>query len=148
MAQVVITLFEARRDEIRLTQLGKRLDQSANEIYQFDATTLRFTYVNASAQCNLQYPLDDLLRLTPVDIKPAYTAAQFDALLAPLRAGRQTEAVFETEHQRRDGLRYPVEVRLQLYAQEHPPVFVAVLNDITQRKAAETALRKKKNAPK
>jgi len=47
---------------------------------------------------------------------------------------------FESVHRRKDGSLYPVEVRLQLSSAESPPVFVAIVQDITARKHAEARL--------
>jgi len=49
--------------------------------------------------------------------------------------------VFETLHKRKDGTIYPVEIRLQLMANETPQVFIAVIQDITQRKRAEEKIK-------
>jgi len=47
---------------------------------------------------------------------------------------------FVTSHRRKDGSRYPVEVRLQLSRAEQPPLFVAIVQDISERKRAEERL--------
>ncbi|MDP9309717.1 MAG: PAS domain S-box protein [Chloroflexota bacterium] len=130
-----------KRAESLSARLGRVLDQSSNEIYIFDATTLRYIQANQGARHNLGYTMDELAALTPLDLKPAYTAPQFDQLLAPLRNGEREQIVFETLHQRKAGTRYPVEVRLQLSHAEEPPVFVAITQDITARVRSEAALR-------
>jgi PAS domain-containing protein len=48
---------------------------------------------------------------------------------------------FVTVHQRRDGTHYPVEVHLQFFDRGGDQVFLAVIQDITERKRAEEALR-------
>ena len=48
---------------------------------------------------------------------------------------------FETVHRRKDGSEYPVEVHLQLFADESPAVFVAIILDITIRKVPESQVR-------
>jgi diguanylate cyclase (GGDEF)-like protein/PAS domain S-box-containing protein len=121
-------------------RLGRILDSSSNEIYVFDAQTLRFTQVNEGARRNLGYDMEELRQMTPLDLKPDFDRARFDALIAPLRDGTQEVLVFETAHRRKDGSRYPVEVRLQLSRNEHPPVFMAIILDITERKHAEERL--------
>ncbi len=121
-------------------RLGRILDSSANEIYVFDAATLRFTQVNAGACRNLGYGMDELRTMTPLDLKPEFDRARFDALIAPLRDGTQEVLVFETVHRRKDGTRYPVEVRLQLSRTEAPPVFVAIILDISERRRTEERL--------
>lgn len=133
-------ITERRLAEDRAARLGRILERSSNEIYVFDAATLRFTQVNQGALKNLGYTLDELRQLTPVDIKPAFTPGQFRELIEPLRRGDEEMLTFETEHKRKDGSLYPVEVRLQLSSVEAPPVFVAIISDITERRQAQERL--------
>ena len=78
--------------------------------------------------------------MTPVDIKPGLSAADFDLLLAPLRKGDSPKINFETVHQRADGTCYPVDVHLQLTRRDGHSVFLAVILDISARKQAEDQL--------
>lgn len=140
----VLTDITARRhNEALATRLGRIIDQSFNEIFVFDAETLRFIHVNKGGIANIGYSLDELRRLTPPDIKPDFTPERFRALVQPLRDGERETLVFETRHQRKDGTLYDVEISLQLMADEMPPVFAAVIQDITARKQAEAALRER-----
>ncbi len=138
---VVNDVTERKHTENLMARLGRILDHTSNEIYVFDAETLRFTQANKGACRNLGYSLDELKRLTPADLKPVYDHQSFEELIRPLRAGEQDSITFETVHRRKDGTHYPVEVRLQLSHQESPPVFVAVVQDIAERKASQDALR-------
>jgi diguanylate cyclase (GGDEF)-like protein/PAS domain S-box-containing protein len=106
----------------------------------FNADSLRFDQVNQGALRNLGYTLEEMQALTPLDLKPEIGAAQFEALLEPLRSGSQEVVTLDTRHRRKDGSLYPVEVRLQLSRTEHPPVFVAIVQDISARKDAESRL--------
>ncbi|MBA2490429.1 MAG: EAL domain-containing protein [Gammaproteobacteria bacterium] len=116
------------------------LDQSFNEIYIFDANTLRFTYANAGACRNLQYSLEELKRLTVADVKPEFTVREYARLLEPLRSGRNAVVVLETVHQRKNGTRYPVDVRVQLCRTEQGPSFICIMNDVTERREIQEAL--------
>ncbi|MEO5919393.1 MAG: EAL domain-containing protein, partial [Candidatus Limnocylindrales bacterium] len=107
----------------------------------FDAETLRFSEANAGALHDLGYSIEELRELTPLDLKPEFTRARFVKLLAPLAAGKRDQVAFETIHRRKDGSTYPVEVRVDLPPGERPPVFVAIVQDITERATAETVLR-------
>ena len=122
--------------EAQQTRLARLLDELSSEIYVFDAETLRFSGANAGALRNLDYSLDELRELTPLDLKPEHTPASFAELLTPLRTGARDQVAFETTHRRKDGSTYPVEVRLHLRATETPPTFVSVIQDITERVAA------------
>jgi signal transduction histidine kinase len=80
------------------------------------------------------YDIEELRTMTPLDIKPEFTPEQFENQLQPLRSGEQDVVVFETVHKRKNGSFYNVEVHLQLMREETPPVFVAIIQDITERK--------------
>ncbi|WP_239190909.1 Tar ligand binding domain-containing protein [Candidatus Nitrotoga sp. HW29] len=120
-----------------LTRLGRVLDESSNEIYVFDAQTLHFTMVNAEAQRNLGYTMDELKGLTVLDLEPNLTHNLFEQRISLLRLGKQDVVIYEAEHQRKDKSIYPIEVRLHLPAKEYPPVFVAIIQNITERKNIE-----------
>lgn len=139
--------FKAEGEIVRMvgpatdTRLGKIIEQSINEIYVFDAKTLLFCETNRGARENLGYTIDELLQLTPLDIKPEFTQDRFEKLIDPLRSGTEEKIVFETVHRRKDGSTYDVEVHVQLMLTETPPVFVAFILDVTERKIAERELR-------
>jgi len=122
-------------------RLGKILNSSANEIYVFDTKTLHFVQVNQGACENLGYTMEELTKLTPLDLKPEFTPETFEFLVKPLRDGTTPVVVFETLHKRKDTTLYPVEVRLELSHAEQQPLFVAVIQDVTTRKSAENLLR-------
>jgi len=58
------------KKEERVFDLSTVLEDSLNEIYIFDASDLSFIQVNKGARQNLGYSMDELLQMTPVDIKP------------------------------------------------------------------------------
>jgi len=121
-------------------RLGTIVDHSINEVYIFTRDDLRFIQVNKGALRNLGYGWDELSEMTPYDIKPQYTEQEFRAAIAPLLSGEQEQLFFETTHQRKDGSTYPVEVRLQLSAMGDDQVFVAMIVDTTEQKAAESRI--------
>lgn len=132
---------ERHKAEQTITRLGRILDQSANEVFIIDATSLQFVQVNRGARRNLGYATEEITALGPLDIVPSATRDWLLRRLEPLRRRPSETAVFETFLQRKDGSRYPVEFRLQYAAQERPPVYVGVAQDITARKRTEQALQ-------
>jgi len=129
---------ELSRDAMESSnRLGRILDQSVNEIYVFTVDSLQFVQVNRGACQNLGYTEQELRSMTPYDIKPEYDEQSFRAAIRPLLTGEKKQMLFETRHQRKDGSIYPVEVRLQLSRAGESPLFVAMIMDITERKAAE-----------
>ncbi len=130
-------ITERKNKEILTQQLGSLLQSSFNEIYIFNADSLHFIHVSDGAHKNLGYSLDELKQMTAVDIKPLFTLESFERMVAPLRSGEQLLLNVETIHQRKDGTTYPVELRVQLM-QGEPPLFMAIVQDITEKKRAES----------
>jgi PAS domain S-box-containing protein len=122
--------------------LGRILEASINEIYIFALDTLKFRQVNQGARENLGYSMDELLEMTPVDIKPEFTAEKFEEVIVPLRDGRAQRLDFTTVHQRKDGSTYPVQVYLQVSDRELEPVFVAIIQDITDQQKARSEIER------
>lgn len=135
-------ITERKQAEATVARLVRVLDETTNEIYLFREDSLRFVSANGGALRSLGYTMEEMLALTPLDIKPEFTAETFARLLAPLRSGRRANLSFETVHRRKDGSTYPVEVRLHLSRTEEPALFVAVILDINERKQAEQAVRR------
>jgi PAS domain S-box-containing protein len=137
MAELESTLADLHRERAARGRLATAFEESSDEIYVFDAASLRFLETNSAARRNLGYTMEELAALTPLDLKPEFTPDSFAVLIEPLGAGRRHQLVFETVHRRKDGSLYPVEVRLQLSAAESPPVFIAVVVDTTERRRVE-----------
>ncbi len=134
-----ITELKETRDHLSL--FGNILDDSLNEIYIFDATTLRFLQVNRGGRENLGYSMEELSALTPVDLKPECSYESFWELVSPLLHGTKNLDSFTTVHRRKNGSDYPVEVHVHLSRVVTPPVFVAVIIDITNRREVEEEAR-------
>ncbi|MET0105286.1 MAG: PAS domain S-box protein [Sedimenticola sp.] len=133
-------ITQLKQAEDRATRLGRIVERSLNEVYVFDADSFRFIEVNHGARTNLGYEMDELRNLTPLDIKPEFTLESFNKLVRPLRSEKRDVVIFETVHKRKDGSLYNVEVHLQLLQEETPPVFVAIIQDITERKRMQDLL--------
>ncbi len=136
-------IAERGHAESAITRLGRILEHSSNEIYVADARTMCFILVNEGARRNLGYTMDELAGLSPLDLKPGETRDHIKAQLAPLREGRADRLTLETVHRRKDGSAYPVELQIQFFAEENPPVFVSFGRDLTLQKQAHAALRKR-----
>ena len=123
---------------------GRLLSTSYDEIYVFDAQTLKFVQVSHGALDNLGYSIEEMKQLTAVNIKPELNEKEFKDLIQPLLNHETNMSVFRTVHQRKNGSRYPVEVRLQYAAHETPPVFIAIILDISdQLRSQENEIRLK-----
>jgi PAS domain S-box-containing protein len=133
------TAERAAEQELRL--LTDTISASLNEIYLFDAESLAFRFVNDGALRNLGYSPREIRKLTPLDLKPEISPERFAEIVRPLRTGEAPVVTFETVHRRADGSLYPVEVHLQLFDRPEEKLFLAVIQDITERRKSEAALR-------
>ncbi|MEE9355740.1 MAG: EAL domain-containing protein [Methylococcaceae bacterium] len=134
-------ITDKKRIEEQAQSLGNVLDRSLNEIYIFDANSLKFIHVNKGALKNIGYSLLEMQTLTPLDIKPEFSPERFADTIRPLRQGRQEIATFKTVHRRKDRTLYPVEVHLQLQTYQGIPAFAAIIMDISVQQITQTALR-------
>lgn len=130
-------ITERKRAEDALTTLGRIVEASLNEIYIFDAATLKFVQVNRGGRENLGYTMEELREMTPLDLKPSFDKAGFDALVAPLKSGEVGKVDFESRHRRKDGTYYDVELALQLADYRGISCIVAIALDTTWRKELE-----------
>jgi PAS domain S-box-containing protein len=126
-----------KEEEQRARSLSTLVEGSLNEVYVFGAESMQFVYVNHAAQRNMGYSMDELSRMSPLDIKPNISLEYFDALTADLRSGAQQKTVFVTDHARKDGSRYPIEIHLEKIAFEGRPAFAAIGLDVSARKSME-----------
>ena len=132
------------RSENRLKSLAEIVDQSVNEIYVSDATTYRVLEANQASRNNLGYSSDEMNQLAPWDFVQGLNRENIEELIEPLRDGTKDCQIFEIEHIRKDGSTYPVRTQLQFMGAQTPPVFVAIVEDITE--LAETEAEKNRFA--
>lgn len=128
----------ARASRNRLAQI---VEESANEIFVANADTYLMLDVNRAARENLGYSREESLQLGPWDFVVGLTLEGIESLIEPLRKGTIDTQVFESVHRRKDGTTYPVAVHLQLMASQKPPVYVAIVQDITHRKYQEETIK-------
>ncbi len=122
------------------SQFGCAVENAHQEVFMFEADTLKFTTVNKGARVNLGYDIAELRELTPVDIKPEFSQLDFDTYIEQLRTGSVPKLKFETKHERKDGSTYPASIRLELHNDSN--MFIAFVEDITERRKLEKALAK------
>jgi len=124
---------EQKKIEATNLRLARIIEDSINEIFVFNAETLKFHEVNASACRNTGYTVEEMAELTPLDLKPEFTLEQFEDMIAPLRSGEQDHIRLQTIHRRKDGSHYDVEIVLQQIKNDKQSVFAAIIEDITER---------------
>ena len=135
-------ITQRKKTEEEIAHLAKIFDESLNEIYVFDAETLRFINVNPGATEKTGYTAEELKQLTPVDLKPEFTEASFRKLIAPLIRDKHKKIQFETIHQRKDGSTYPVDVHVQASTIDNRDICAAIILDISDKKDYTQKLEK------
>jgi len=122
-------------------RLGRIVEDASSEAFIFSGRDFRFRLVNRGARDNLGYTIDELRYLTPWDIKPHISEAQFLDMVQPLLTGEVPRLFYETVHRRKNGTTYEVDVSLQFFADDPAPVFYASIRDISIHTQVEEALR-------
>lgn len=100
----------------------------------------RLRFVNDTASRNTGYAREELLGMTVADIDPSsVTRDDRRHLWEQLDKGQSIEV--ESEHVRKNGTRYPVQVHLSAVTLNGEPIILATAFDISERKRTEQALR-------
>jgi len=139
---LVIDISVRKKAEQELRHWANIFNESLNEIFIFDSETLLFIDVNKGALYNIGYTLEELKKMTPVDIKPKYNREQFLKEIEPLMIGSSDKLKFNTTHKRKDGTTYPVEVHMQKSSTGESETLVAIILDITEQEKYTQKLEK------
>jgi diguanylate cyclase (GGDEF)-like protein/PAS domain S-box-containing protein len=137
---LIENLLELKKQESLSNRLNHILDKTSNEVYAFDCDDHKFKLSNSTALKNLGYEEEEFEMIYPQDIWRDFTQDKLEELIAPLRSGVQGFIKFQTNHLRKDGTSYPVEIRLQFLSDGIPPLYLAIVNDDTYRKNMEETL--------
>ena len=130
--------------QAELADFKATVDQTLDCVFMFDADSLQFFYVNQGASKQVGYSHDELMGMTPLDIKPDFDELRLRSLLAPLRGDSESSLTFETIHRHKDGHDIHVEIFLQYIARENSAGhFIAIVRDIDVRKKNEQNFRKR-----
>jgi len=122
------------RREKELSRFKTTLDLTMDCVFMFDPRTLKFIYANKGALAQLGYGYDEMMCMTPFDIKPDYGESEFHQFIQPMIDGEKNTVNFETVHEHKDGTRIPVEIFLQyIKPQDDAPRFVAIVRDASKR---------------
>ncbi len=135
---VMHDVTESRRASRVAREALTTLDATEDGAFIFDPQTLRFRYVNEGAAQQTGYTREELLCMTPVDIKPEFTEARFREFVEPMIRGELPSVHFTTVHRRKNGRDVPVEINLQYIDPAGEQArFIAVVRDVTERQRAQ-----------
>ncbi|HXU94642.1 MAG TPA: PAS domain S-box protein, partial [Gallionella sp.] len=131
-----ITERKGMEEELRLKE--RVLDQAREGVYLIDDHA-RFVYVNDEACRALGYSREELLGMGVQDIDHAYSVEDSNAV--GRRSQEEGSFAFETQHRRRDGSLFPVEIQASALEYQGKHLGLALARDISERKQAERQLK-------
>ena len=134
-------ITERMQAEKSLRLFRMLVDQSNDALYVIDPETYRFIDVNGRACLDLGYSREALCPCGSTISTPG-----LDGLAKVENELRYSgSAIFESFHRRKDGSTFPVEISIKQVNLDR--IYrVAVARDITERKRAETALRRSEDS--
>ncbi|UMZ73999.1 SpoIIE family protein phosphatase [Natranaerofaba carboxydovora] len=151
--EYIFDITERKRTEKSLIRFRNALDSSGDSIFIIAYPSFRLIDVNKTACIELGYEKEELLSLKFFDIKPYMSKEEiidkFKEVMncsIDIREGYQgvgCAETFETQHLRKDGSVFPVEVSIHvsdMTSESNELLFVATARDITERKEAELKL--------
>ncbi len=137
MLGVVQDITDRKRGEESLALFRSLIDYASDAIEVVDPATGRILDVNERACRTHGYTREEYLALTIADIDPLVARRSWEqARDGLLQAGSR---VIESQHRRKDGSVFPVEINLT-YIRLQRDYIVAVVRDITARKKLEADL--------
>lgn len=120
------------------SQLEDLLNNTSNEIYTLDPTTLQFADMNPRALKNLEYESNEITQLKSMDIIRDIDPKEFEGWIALLRSRERKEIKFNAIHRRKGGSFYPVKTQLKLDYIESSPIVIGIVQDISEIKEIES----------
>jgi PAS domain S-box-containing protein len=136
LADLVVAVMEAGRRTRLLNWFGLLLDNISDEILILDPETLLYLHANRTAQEHLGHTVDEMRRLTPMDVTHDPDRPKFEGYVARLRGG-EPFVTFEGRRRHASGEEYPVEARWQLLRTGGKPVVLSIVQDVTERRKIE-----------
>ncbi len=127
-------ITESKKAEEKFELTRALIDNSADAIHVVDPVTARFLDVNERACRALGYAREEHLALTVFDVVVGVDRARFDEAFK--QAKKTGHLTVESQHRRKDGSIYPVEVSLTPVTLGREYLLV-VVRDITERKLAD-----------
>ncbi len=136
-SQVALAI-ERTRAQAQQRLMTSAMDHAIDPVFGLDHRG-RFIFVNRAACASLGYTKADLLGMHVWEIDPSVSQAHWPTRWIGLRqAGANRE---ETLHRRKDGSEFPVEISSTFLPSEGQDVVFTHVRNITERRAAEAALR-------
>jgi diguanylate cyclase (GGDEF)-like protein/PAS domain S-box-containing protein len=132
--------LQRKQREEELRRFRTAMDVSEDMIWLIDPVRMSVIDVNDTACRKLGYGQEELLRIAPQDII-SMSGEELSGIYDRLIQGGEGDTAVGW-YRRKDGSRFPVEAFRRAVQSEGSHVIVAVVRDVTQRRAAEEELRR------
>jgi rsbT co-antagonist protein RsbR len=136
---IITDITEQRQaeEQLRMTQFA--VDKAADSVFLIRADA-RFAYVNDMVCQALGYTREELLTMGVDDVDPMFPMEQWNTFWEDIK--QHTSTRIETQHRRKDGTTFPVEVRLNFFTYRNQEYMYAFARDITESQQKEKELRR------
>ncbi|UMZ74342.1 PAS domain S-box protein [Natranaerofaba carboxydovora] len=133
-----IDITERKKTEKSLIRFRNALDSSADNIFIIDYPSFKLLDVNKTACIELGYSKNELLELTPFDIKSKISNEELKEKF--YQSMKYSDVTFETYHCRKDGNVFPIEISIRYSDLPYEKWFVVTSRNISERKKVEEKL--------
>ncbi len=132
---------QRKQREEELRRFRTAMDVSEDMIWLIDPVRMKVIDVNDTVCRKLGYAREELLGMDPQDIV-SISREELSRIYVRLMEGGEGDTAVGGLYRRKDGSRFPVEVFRRSVPSEGSYVIVAVVRDVTERRAAEEELRR------
>jgi len=126
--------------ESQNNELAAIVQNTTVEIYVLDTVTLQYLYANNGALKSLGYTLEELKKLTIMDINPEITLEEIEIFRQYLE-NISPELTNLSKHRRKDGSIYPVQASVHKLMYQGNPSVVIFDTDISELTSTQNKLR-------
>ncbi|MBL8080326.1 MAG: PAS domain S-box protein [Anaerolineales bacterium] len=141
---VFLDITERKQAENSLIQFKELMNESNDSIFIIDQKTGQYIDFNRQACEKLGYGREELLEFFVFDIaQHIHNIEEWHDRVNLVR--EKGGSIFETNHKRKDGSIFPVEVSARLLESTDQPVVLAFVRDISDRKNTEKIVQENQN---
>jgi len=133
--------LQRKRREEELSRFRTAMDASEDMIWLIDPVGMSVIDVNDTVCRKLGYTREELLVMAPQDFI-SISREELSAMYGRLIQGGEGDSAVGGWYRRKDGSRFPVEAFRRAVQSEGSHVIVAVVRDVTERRATEEELRR------
>ncbi len=136
---IVADITEQKMAKAEVDKVQTMLDQGLDAIYVIDAESYKVIECNQTACEMLQYSREEIVNMQVFDIEKGIKPDWKE--INEIVFGPEYQDTIPGIHRRKDGTKFPVEVKAKVKKIDDKEYIVAVVSDITERKKTENAFR-------